>query len=231
MVFCGLKKYAIIVAGGSGTRMGSDIPKQFLELGGKPVLFHSIEKFYAYDASIRIIIVLPKDKIDYWQKLVVERNFAIKHDVVVGGENRFFSVKNGLSLVEECGIVAIHDGVRPLVSVELISKSFEMAEKLGNAVPVVRAIDSVRMITDKGIVSVDRRDVMMVQTPQVFKAAYLMEAYDQMFNPMFTDDATVLESKGNKIIFVDGERKNIKLTTKEDMSLAEIFLKTEQPIQ
>ena len=225
MSMFGLKRYAIIVAGGSGTRMGGDVPKQFLELGGKPVLFHSIEKFHEFDSEMTIIVVLPKDKIEYWQKIIEERNFSIKHEVVAGGDSRFMSVKNGLALVDEDGIVAVHDGVRPLVSVELIKKTIEMAEKLGNAVPITYPVDSVRMITEKGIVPVDRRDIMMIQTPQVFKASYLKEAYDQLYHPMFTDDATVMNSKGHKIFFLDGERQNIKLTTQEDMLVAEVFMK------
>lgn len=216
--------YALIVAGGSGTRMGSGVPKQFLELAGKPVLMHSIGRFRAFDNSLRIILVLPEDYIIYWEKLKVIHSFSILHDVVTGGVSRFFSVRNGLRMVDEDGLVAVHDGVRPLVSTSTIKRCFEEAEKYGNAIPVISPADSLRMITEQGNIPVNRDYFRIIQTPQVFKAQIIKRAYLQDYTPDLTDDATLVERSGESIHLVDGNRENIKITTPEDMLIAEALL-------
>lgn len=216
--------YALIVAGGSGTRMGPGVPKQFLELAGKPVLMHSIGRFRAFDNSLRIILVLPEDYIIYWEKLKVVHSFSILHDVVTGGVSRFFSVKNGLQMVDEDGLVAVHDGVRPLVSTSTIKRCFEEAEKYGNAIPVISPADSLRMITEQGNIPVNRDYFRIIQTPQVFKAQIIKRAYLQNYTADLTDDATLVERSGESIHLVDGNRENIKITTPEDMLIAGALL-------
>jgi 2-C-methyl-D-erythritol 4-phosphate cytidylyltransferase len=213
--------YALIVAGGTGTRMGTDIPKQFLELAGKPVLMRTIERFRAFDKSIRIITVLPEDQLGYWDELQKKYSFSVPHTVVTGGSSRFFSVKNGLQEVEEKSLVAIHDGVRPLVSTDAIKRCFHAAEKFGNAVPVICPSDSVRMITDQGNMPVNRQYLRIIQTPQVFDAKLIKKAYLQDYSHDFTDDATLLEKTGETIHLVEGNRENIKITNPEDMAVAE----------
>ena len=217
------KRFVVIVAGGSGKRMDSEIPKQFLELSGRPVLMRTIEKFYVFDGSISIIVVLPANHTGYWEELKEKYSFQVPHKVVIGGPTRFDSVKNGLAHVDENSIVAIHDGVRPLVSLEVIGRCFETAEKFGNAVPVVYPNDSVRVSTDKGIVAFPRDKIMLVQTPQVFKAGLIKDAYIQDLETDFTDDASLLEMTGIKIAVVEGDIKNIKITTKEDLLVAESY--------
>jgi 2-C-methyl-D-erythritol 4-phosphate cytidylyltransferase len=213
--------YAIIVAGGSGERMGAGIPKQFLELAGKPVLMHTIERFKAFDKSIEIITVLPGNQLKYWTELQKKHSFSIPHTIVKGGPSRFFSVRNGLKLVGETGLVAIHDGVRPLVSIATIKRCFEAAEKHGNAIPVISPADSLRMVTDQGSIPVNRQHIKQVQTPQVFSAILIKEAYLQEYSTDFTDDATVLEKTGEEIHLVEGNRENIKITTPEDLLISE----------
>ncbi len=217
------KHFAVIVAGGSGKRMDSEIPKQFMEISGKPVLMRTIEKFYDYDRSISIIVVLPAGHTVYWEELKGKYSFQVPHRVVTGGPTRYDSVKNGLYHVDENSLVAIHDGVRPLISPEVITRCFETAEKFGNAVPVVYPNDSVRVSTDRGIVAFPRDKIMLVQTPQVFKAGLIKDAYEQEFETDFTDDASLLEMTGIKIAVVEGDIKNIKITTKEDLLVAESY--------
>ena len=220
-----MDKYALILAGGSGIRMGQDIPKQFLHLAGKPILMHTIEKFYGYDNEINIVVVLPESQIIYWENLVEEFSFTIPHKTAVGGTERFHSVKNGLSYISAPSLVAIHDGVRPLVSIEIISRCFEAALVYGNAVPVIPPSDSLRIVTDKGSKPVNRGLMKLIQTPQVFDAERIQIAYNHKFNPAFTDDATVLEKTGEKIVLVEGSIQNIKITTPLDLVLAEEILK------
>jgi len=212
--------YAIIVAGGAGTRMGTDIPKQFLELAGKPVLMHSIERFRSFDKLIKIIVVIPGNQFDLWEKLKEKYSFSVPHTLVKGGSSRFFSVRNGLHEVEDSSIVAIHDGVRPLVSTDTIKRCFKAAEESGNAIPVISPSDSVRMITDQGSRSVNRQCLRIIQTPQVFKASLIKKAYLQDFSPDFTDDAMLLEKTGETINLVEGNRENIKITNPEDLVIA-----------
>jgi 2-C-methyl-D-erythritol 4-phosphate cytidylyltransferase len=218
--------YALIVAGGSGKRMGTEIPKQFLELSGKPVLIRTIEKFWLFDASIKIITVLPEDQLGYWEELQKKHSFSIPCIVVKGGPARFFSVKNGLEKIEDNSLVAIHDGVRPLVSIDTIKRSFEAAQKFGNAVPVISPADSVRMITEKGNIPVNRQFLRIIQTPQVFDSKLIKKAYLQDYNPEFTDDASLLEKTGEAIHLVEGNRENLKITNPGDLAVAEALYNT-----
>lgn len=213
--------YAIIVAAGTGKRMGTDIPKQFLEIAGKPVLMHTIERFRLFDKSVKIIAVLPADQLSYWEELKAEYSFDIPHTIVKGGNSRFLSVKNGLMYVEIPGLVAIHDGVRPFVRIGTIKRCFEAAEKHGNAIPVIPSADSLRVITDKGSIPVDRHNIRQVQTPQVFDAELIKKAFLQEYDPSFTDDATVLEKTGEVIHLVEGNVENIKITKPEDLLVSE----------
>jgi 2-C-methyl-D-erythritol 4-phosphate cytidylyltransferase len=215
-----MKLYAVIVAGGSGKRMKTDLPKQFLELAGKPVLMHTLEKFKSFDNSIEIITVLPENQLRFWADLQKKYSFNIPHTLVKGGKTRFYSVRNGLEFVDDPGLVAIHDGVRPFVSIDTIKRCFETAEKYGNAIPVVSPADSLRMVTNQGSVPVNRLQVKQVQTPQVFDARLIKKAYLQDYIPEFTDDATVLEKTGEKINMVEGNRENIKITNPEDLFIA-----------
>jgi 2-C-methyl-D-erythritol 4-phosphate cytidylyltransferase len=216
--------YVVIVAGGSGKRMGMDTPKQFLELSGRPVLMHTIERFREFNNSIEIITVLPENQLRYWCELQKKYSFDIPNTLVKGGSKRFMSVRNGLGFVNTPGLVAIHDGVRPLVRVETIKRCFEMAEKYGNAIPVISPADSLRTDNGKGNSPVNRMEVKQVQTPQVFDVEKIKKAYQQDFDPSFTDDATVLEKTGEKIHLVEGNRENIKITNPEDLFIAQTLL-------
>ena len=212
--------YAVIVAGGSGKRMGGNIPKQFLVLAGRPVLMHTIERFKSFNDAIEIITVLPENQLRLWIELQKKYSFTVPHTLVKGGSNRFFSVKNGLEFVNAPGLVAIHDGVRPFVSIDTIKRCFDAAEKLGNAIPAISPADSLRMLTDHGNLPVNRLYVKQIQTPQVFKAELIKKAYLQDYSPEFTDDATVLEKTGEKINLVEGNRENIKITNPEDLLIS-----------
>ena len=219
-----MKLYAVIVAGGHGKRMGSEIEKQYLELAGKPVLMRTLERFKAFDESIELITVLPENQLRFWAELQKKYSFDIPHTIVKGGKTRFYSVRNGLNFVEAPGLVAIHDGVRPFVSIDTIKRCFQMAEKLGNAIPVISPTESMRMLTETGSVPVNRLNIKIVQTPQVFSAEIIKNAYRQDYLPGFTDDATVLEKTGVKINLIDGNRENIKITTPEDLVISSALL-------
>jgi len=223
-----MKKYVVIVAAGSGIRMKSRIPKQFSILGGRPVLMFSIKAFYEFDRKIKIVLVLPKDQIAYWDNLCREFKFRIKHEIVEGGASRFESVKMGLSQIDTDGLVAIHDGVRPLVKIETIKEGFEIAFKHGNAIPFVDVSGSVRLFDGKSSSPLERNKVKIIQTPQVFSVTQVKEAYNQKYDPSFTDDATVVESMGVKIILFKGDQENIKITTENDLVMAESFLRKTQ---
>ena len=216
--------YVVIVAGGSGKRMGAEMPKQFLELAGRPVLMHTIERFKAFNEVMEIITVLPEDQLRHWLYLQEKHSFSIPQTLVKGGSARFYSVRNGLKFVNSPGIVAIHDGVRPFVSDDTIKRCFETAEKKGNAIPAVTVAESLRIVTDTGNHPINRLQVRQIQTPQVFSAELLKKAYDQCYKPDFTDDATVLESAGEVINLVEGNRENIKITTPEDLLISRAFL-------
>jgi 2-C-methyl-D-erythritol 4-phosphate cytidylyltransferase len=218
--------YVVIVAGGSGKRMGAEIPKQFLELAGRPVLMHTIERFKAFNDAIEIITVLPENQLRFWIDLQKKHSFPVLHTLVKGGSNRFQSVKNGLKFVNAPGLVAIHDGVRPFVNTDTIRRCFEMAEKLGNAIPAISPIESLRILTGQNSVPVNRLSVKQIQTPQVFNAALIKNAYKQEYSTDFTDDATVLEKTGEKINLIEGNRENIKITNPEDLLISAALLKS-----
>lgn len=219
-----MKKHIIIVAGGKGLRMGGDIPKQFLPIGGKPVLMRTIETFYTYDSSIHIILVLPLAQQAYWKELCETYHFVVPHDMADGGETRFHSVKNGLSLVEGEGLVGVHDGVRPFVSQQVIAGCYNTAQKKKAVIPVIDVVETVRHLTEKGSETVPRNQYKLVQTPQVFDVQLLKDAYRQEYTDAFTDDASVVEAMGKEVWLVEGNRENIKLTTPFDLKVAEILL-------
>lgn len=225
-----MDKYVIIVAGGKGLRMGVDLPKQFIPIDGKPVLMHTLNSFYKWDESVEILLVLPEEHQDYWHMLCKEIGCNITHHVINGGETRFHSVYNGLKyLSEELGIsperhknalIGIHDGVRPFVGPDVIDNCFTTAEEMGNAVPVVPLVDSIREVSENGSRPADRSQLYAVQTPQVFHSDIIMKAYQQHYLPEFTDDAVVVETMGETIQIVPGNRENIKITTKFDLLIA-----------
>lgn len=216
-----MHKYAIVVAGGSGTRMGTDIAKQFLVVKNKPVLMHTLQKFAACN---QLVLVLPAAQISYWQQLCKEHQFTLPHTVVAGGQERFHSVLNGLNALPQDGIVAIHDGVRPCISEDIIAQSFADAATHKSAVAAVKLKDSIRMIDADKTVAVDRTKFYLVQTPQTFVLADIKQAYLQATSINFTDDAAVFEAAGHAIHLIAGDYKNIKITTPEDLPLAELFL-------
>lgn len=219
-----MKLYAVIVAGGSGKRMGADMPKQYLELAGRPVLMHTLERFKEFDESIEIITVLPENQLRYWAELQARYSFSVPHTLVIGGKARFYSVKSGLKFVDVPGLVAIHDGVRPFVSTETIRRCFETAAQLGNAIPVIPPSDTLRLVEGANSRTLNRLNVRMVQTPQVFNAELIKKAYEQEYQPEFTDDASVLEKLGIKINLVEGNRENIKITNPEDLIISQALL-------
>ena len=221
-----MKKHIIIVAGGKGLRMGGDIPKQFLPVCGKPVLMRTLEAFHVYDASIHLILVLPVSQQVYWKQLCEEYQFNLAHEIADGGETRFHSVKNGLALIKEDGLVGVHDGVRPFVSQEVIARCYDEALSLKAVIPVVGVVETVRHLTEEGSETVPRDQYKLVQTPQVFDVALLRRAYEQTYTDMFTDDASVVEALGEKVYLVEGNRENIKLTTPFDLKLAELLCLT-----
>lgn len=219
------KFYAIIVAGGSGSRMQSVIPKQFLLLNGKPVIMHTINAFYESVNQLAIIVVLHADYHQYWQQLCEEHNFKTPHYLISGGETRFHSVKNGLALIEDDAVVAIHDAVRPLVSVDIINEAYNYAIKHGNAIVAVKSRDSIRQVKNQISHALIRDEIYLVQTPQTFQSALLKAAYQQEFNTNFTDDASVVEQLGININIIPGSYTNIKITYPEDIDIAEMLLK------
>ncbi|NDV77549.1 2-C-methyl-D-erythritol 4-phosphate cytidylyltransferase [Dysgonomonas sp. 511] len=215
----------IIVAGGKGLRMGSDIPKQFLPICGKPVLMHTIEAFYHFDNDINIVLVLPQSHQDYWMELCKEYNFSLPHRIATGGETRFHSVKNGLEMIEG-GLVAVQDGVRPFASVEMIRRCFESAKLYNAVIPVINSVDSLReVLSEDRSKIIDRSKIRMVQTPQVFSVDILKKAYQAEYKNTFTDDASVVENIGVNIHLVEGEVTNIKITTPLDLKLGELIAK------
>lgn len=216
--------YVIIVAGGKGLRMGGEIPKQFLPVNGKPVLMRTIERFRAYSPKLGIILVLPKTQQEYWCNLCLEHAFQAAYTIADGGETRFHSVRNGLSLIPdgERGVVGVHDGVRPFVSTEVIGRCYEAARKSGAVIPVTPVVETLRYVGDSEAGrNVARSDYRLVQTPQAFDIQLLKKAYGQEYSEAFTDDASVAESIGVSVTMVDGNRENIKITTPFDMTVAE----------
>ena len=246
--------YIIIVAGGKGLRMGSDIPKQFLPIGGKPVLMRTLERFRAYSSALQIILVLPEAQQDYWRQLCEEYHFDVEHQIANGGQTRFHSVQNGLALVPDDaeGVVGVHDGVRPFPSIEVIRNCYETARTAKAVIPVIPVVETVRQLISDGQVSsrtVPRDEYRLVQTPQTFDIQLLKAAYKraqnqvnlssaereqarpevkaanrQPYNDGFTDDASVVESYGYVITLVEGNRENIKITTPYDLKIAEVLI-------
>ncbi len=220
-----MKKYALIVAGGSGSRMQAQVPKQFLELNGRPVLMHTLEAFAQAGAEIELIVVLPAAWHGYWQELLTIYNFTIPHQVVAGGRSRFMSVKKGLAKTGKEGLIAIHDGVRPLVSPALINRCYQAARQHGSGVAAIEPKDSLRQLTSKGSRAVERQQYRLMQTPQTFAADLLHEVYRQANDDKkFTDDATVVGHYGRPVFLVEGEYRNLKITTPEDLVIAQALL-------
>lgn len=215
-----MTQYVLIVAGGKGLRMGSDLPKQFLPIGGKPILMHTIDTFYTYSRDMRIILVLPRDQQAFWLDLCRKHCFDRPLQIADGGETRYHSVKNGLALVETPALVGVHDGVRPFVSSDVIGRCYAEALKKRAVVPCVGVVETVRHLQGGGSVTVPRDEYRLVQTPQVFDAALLKQAYAQAYLPQFTDDASVVEAMGVPVSLVEGNRENIKITTPFDLKIA-----------
>lgn len=219
-----MKKYAIIVAGGSGTRMNSIIPKQFLLLKNKPVLYYTLKAFLSSYADMNIILVLPEEHIATGQEIIDAYFDYDRIRITVGGRTRFHSVQNGLKLVEEESIVLVHDAVRCMVNVDLIYRCYEAALEFGAAIPAIASKDSVRLITEEGNEAIERRNVRIVQTPQAFLSTILIPAYNIDYKDKYTDEATVAEAFGMKVKLVEGDENNIKITTAIDLSIAEMIL-------
>ncbi|WP_346856150.1 2-C-methyl-D-erythritol 4-phosphate cytidylyltransferase [uncultured Draconibacterium sp.] len=219
-----MKKFALIVAGGSGNRMNNSLPKQFLEINGKPVLMYTFEAFAQFSTDINFVLVLPENQVEYWKKLCVKHNFRYNYELAFGGENRFQSVKNGLDKIHGEGIVFIHDGVRPLVSTQTLKNCLISATKHGNALPVISPSESVRYAADGKNHALDRSNYFLVQTPQTFQIKEIKNAYNSAQNENFTDDASVLENTGKEIHLVEGNRENIKITWPQDLIVAKSFL-------
>lgn len=220
-----MNRYVIIVAGGSGTRMGADIPKQFIEISGKPVLMHTLESFTGHSQDIKIIVVLPGFYINYWQELCKKFSFGIQHELVNGGAVRGESVRNGLkSINEQEALVAVHDGVRPFPDGQTIEKSFILASEYGAAIPVLEITDSVRIVDNGNSRPFDRNTIRSIQTPQCFRLSILREAYQFTNLPEFTDDAGLVDSLGYDIHLFEGNPENIKITTPFDLVVAEAIL-------
>jgi len=220
-----MKYYAIIVAGGSGKRMQHTTVKQFLRLKDKPVLMHTLNAFYQSIYKPELWVVLHPDWHQEWQQLCNAFHFQIPHQLLSGGEQRFHSVRNGLMAIKQEGIIAVHDAVRPLVSTRLINRSFEIATLRGNAIPYISPSDSVRQKIEHGSRIIQRDEIALIQTPQVFNSHQLKTAYQQHFRPEFTDDASVVEQAGFKINLIEGERYNLKITYPEDLELAHFLLR------
>jgi 2-C-methyl-D-erythritol 4-phosphate cytidylyltransferase len=215
-----MQKVALIVAGGKGERMNADIPKQFLLLNGTPILMHTLKQFSHFE---EIVLVIPHSQFDYWRELCNTYNFTQKHTLVAGGTTRFYSVKNGLEQIEENSVIAIHDGVRPLISKKLINSLITKTKNGVGIIPIVPVKDSIRKVEGENSVHVDRSSLFKVQTPQCFLSTDIKEAYTQDFSDTFTDDASVFEANGGEITTLLGEEKNLKITTKEDLKVAEIL--------
>ena len=241
-----MTEYIIIVAGGKGLRMGSDIPKQFLPIGGKPVLMRTLERFREYSPTLQIILVLPKAQQEYWKELCQKYNFTVAYQLADGGETRFHSVQNGLSLIPDDaeGVVGVHDGVRPFPSIEVIHNCYETAREKKAVIPVTSVVETLRHINSSRLtrtntdspkksavvccnnnsVTVPRDEYKLVQTPQCFDIQLLKAANKQPYNDNFTDDASVVESYGHAITLVEGNRENIKITTPYDLKIAEVLV-------
>jgi len=220
-----MKKYAIIVAGGTGSRMKGAVPKQFMMLNKKPIIHYSIEAFYSHDPSTKIILVIHPGFLKHWENLCLEYKTDIPFEIAKGGNTRFDSVKNGLQLIDEEGFVAIHDAARPLVDAGFIGYNFSEAEVYGSAVPGVKVNDTIRQIDGETSCQLDRALLRAIQTPQIFKVSEFRKAYMQSWQPVFTDDASVMEAAGFPIHLTEGKPSNIKLTLSQDIEIAEVLLR------
>jgi 2-C-methyl-D-erythritol 4-phosphate cytidylyltransferase len=220
-----MEKYVLIIAGGIGRRMNMDIPKQFIPIAGKPVLMHTISKFVEYDSDIIIVVIIPKEHIPLWKDLCKEFNFKINHEIVKGGKERFYSVKNGLKVVPEESLVLVHDGVRPLVSNETINRVVEGSKEYGNAIPYIDMTQSVRKLANGKNKAINRNQLKLIQTPQGFHSSLIKQAYAKRYRASFTDDASVLEAMGHEIKLVKGNHKNIKITSSTDLHIVECLIK------
>ena len=219
------EKFAIIVAGGKGLRMGNAVPKQFLPLAGKPVLYYSVKAFMDAFPGIHLVLVLPQDHLSYAQILLSAfEEDNIELTIVTGGETRYHSVQNGLKQVDKESIVFVHDAVRPLVSVDLLKGCYEQAIQKGSAIPAVQVTDSMRILNGDNSQPVDRDHMRIIQTPQTFRSDIILPAFQQEYNASFTDEATVAEAFGTNVFLIAGEKSNIKVTTPEDMIIAEALL-------
>lgn len=223
-----MKKYAVIVAGGSGSRMNSNLPKQFLLLNGKPVLYYTLDTFLKSYEDIQIILVLPEDHVAAGQEIIDAFFDYERIRITEGGRTRFHSVQNGLQLITEESIIFVHDGVRCLLSASLIHRCYEAALELGSAIPVIAPKDSIRMITEDGNEALERSLIKLVQTPQAFHSKILLPAYKIDYKDKFTDEATVVEAFGLKVHLVEGEEDNIKITRPVDLTVAEGMIKPER---
>jgi 2-C-methyl-D-erythritol 4-phosphate cytidylyltransferase len=221
-----MDKYAVIVAGGKGQRMGNAIPKQFLPLAGKPVLYYTLKAFIDAYADIKLVLVLPHDQLSYAQMVLQAFPERIDMAIVQGGETRFHSVQNGLKAVSDNSVIFVHDGVRPLVSAELVRHCYAQAVEKGSAIPAIAVADSMRIVDGDNSQPVDRQNMRSIQTPQTFKSDILLPAFEQTYRDEFTDEATVVEAYGEEVYLIEGEKSNIKLTTPEDMLVAETILKS-----
>jgi 2-C-methyl-D-erythritol 4-phosphate cytidylyltransferase len=219
-----MKKTAIIVAGGTGQRMGAPVPKQFLSIEGKSILLHTVGQFVAAFADIDFVIVLPADYIQEGKELIASSGFTQSVQFTSGGDTRFQSVKNGLSQVDPDAIVFVHDAVRCLLTPDLIQRCYQQALEKGSAIPAVSSTDTIRIIEGTKHHVVDRANVMMIQTPQTFNAAVLKKAFEQAYQPSFTDEANVLEASGTEVYLIDGEYENIKITRPLDLAIANYIL-------
>jgi 2-C-methyl-D-erythritol 4-phosphate cytidylyltransferase len=221
-----MKKYAVLVAGGNGTRMGSSLPKQYLHLNNQPILLHTLKAFVSAYDDIQIILVLPESYIDYTKSILEENNFLYPMQFVTGGETRFHSVQNGLKAISDEGIVFVHDAVRCLVSADLIRRCYDQALENGSAIPVVPMKDSVRMVDENNMNhAVSRSKLRLVQTPQTFQTNVLLPAFECIYHDSFTDEATVVEAHGQKVHLIEGEDTNIKITSPVDLLIATAYLK------
>jgi len=214
----------IVVAGGNGSRMGAEVPKQFLPLRGVPLLMHTLARLHGMDSSMQIILALPKEHIPLWENLVAEHKFTVPHMTVAGGNTRFRSVENALEAANDSDLIGVHDGVRPFVSKEVVENCFKAAEMHGAAVPVVPIVQSLRRWDGEMSEAVDRNAFRAVQTPQCFRTDILKNAFVNATHDLFTDDAAVVEANGHRIALVDGNMENIKVTTPLDMRLAELLI-------
>ena len=219
-----MRTFAVILGGGVGNRMESDIPKQFIPLAGKPVIMHTIENFKNFDPKLEIILVLPEPHIQLWKDLCNEFDFDVEHQIIRGGKERFYSVKNAITHLPDDSIVLIHDGVRPLVSHQTIDRVQQRAIEKGNAIPYIDINESIRRIGPKGNKSVKRNNLKIIQTPQAFRTADIKLAYAARYRKSFTDDASVFEANGNEIELVFGNFRNIKITRPVDLVIAESLI-------